>query len=111
MSEGKYTRAMKFIMGDDYKTPAAPKDGARAGAANDGPSKVVDAVSTGWPTQYCPACRRVLYELGETELPVVGKCCHCGTFIEHSSATGRYEIPSANVPVSHGGDTQPKETK
>ena len=47
MSEGKYTRALKFIMGDDYKAPEGAQGGAKAGASNHGPSKVVDAVATG----------------------------------------------------------------
>lgn len=45
MSDGKYTRAMKFIMGDDYKEPGHPSP-SEGITPEQGETKVVAAVPT-----------------------------------------------------------------
>ncbi len=54
MKDRKYTRAVKFILGDDYKAPAGLDGGAKEGHPNNGPSKVVAAVATGSPAGDAP---------------------------------------------------------
>lgn len=50
-----------------------------------------------FPDQHCPACGKLLFARGAIYLPVVGKCCHCGTFIERDPAFGDYRVPNNGV--------------